>query len=116
MTSALPEAQALFAAAERDTGLSDYGDVQDPGFRKRVTLVLDNVRSRGLEPAAQAAASSVFLWHLTSRLRILEDRKRYPIAEERIVRPVIVMGEPRAGTTLLHALLGEDPGARPARF
>jgi hypothetical protein len=47
---------------------------------------------------------------LAGRLKLLLDRQRYPgIAEEKIARPVFIIGFPRSGTTLLHALLAEDP-------
>jgi hypothetical protein len=47
---------------------------------------------------------------LVSRLRIAADRKAYPeIAAAKIERPIFVSGFARSGTTLLHALLAEDP-------
>ena len=53
---------------------------------------------------------------LTSRLEFFEDRNRYPIADEVIERPMFVTGEPRTGTTLMHALMSVDPAARALRF
>jgi hypothetical protein len=58
----------------------------------------------------------VTLWLLTSRLRFFEDRKRYSIGDEKIERPLFATGEPRSGTTLLHALLAQDPNGRVLRF
>jgi hypothetical protein len=55
-------------------------------------------------------------WLLTSRLEFLEDRNRYPIADEVIAAPMFVTGEPRSGTTLMHALMSVDPDARALRF
>lgn len=50
---------------------------------------------------------------LATRLRLAADRKRLPgIAEERIERPIFVIGFARTGTTLIHSLLAEDPAAR----
>jgi hypothetical protein len=49
-------------------------------------------------------------------LQFFEDRRRYPIAAETIVRPVFATGEPRSGTTLLHALLSVHPNGRALRF
>ncbi len=50
---------------------------------------------------------------LVTRLNLLADRARLPgIAKESIVKPVFVIGFARTGTTLLHSLLTEDPGAR----
>ena len=55
-------------------------------------------------------------WLLTSRLEFIEDRNRYPIADEVIEAPMFVTGEPRSGTTLMHALMSVDPHARALRF
>ena len=37
-------------------------------------------------------------------------------AEERIERPIFVIGFGRTGTTLIHSLLPEDPGARAPKW
>ena len=106
-------ADALLARAEAETGLSDYGDDSLPArFRQGVSWI----RSQGMDEAGQRAAASVCLWLLTSRLQLLEDRKRYPIAAESIEKPLFATGEPRSGTTLLHALLSVDPNGRALRF
>jgi hypothetical protein len=49
-------------------------------------------------------------------LRFFADHTRYGLDREVIERPLIVTGEPRSGTTLLHALLSVDPEARALRF
>ena len=50
---------------------------------------------------------------LENRARVAADRLRCPaIAREPIVRPLFVVGLPRTGTTLLHALLAQDPATR----
>lgn len=50
---------------------------------------------------------------LAMRLRLSADRQRIPaIAQEKIERPIFVIGFARTGTTLIHSLLAEDPGAR----
>jgi hypothetical protein len=53
---------------------------------------------------------------LTSRLEFFADRRRHPVADEIIERPMFVTGEPRSGTTLMHALMSVDPDARALRF
>jgi hypothetical protein len=106
-------ADALLAGAEAQTRLHDYGDDTLPA---RFRLAADYLKSLGMDAAGERAAASVCLWLLTSRLEVFGDRKRYPIAEERIERPLFVTGEARSGTTLLHALLAVDPDARAPRF
>ena len=61
-------------------------------------------------------AAQVCRWLLTSRLEFIEDRNRYPIGDEVIEAPMFVTGEPRSGTTLMHALMSVDPHARALRF
>lgn len=48
------------------------------------------------------------------RLRqISDDRQRYPeIAEVEIKQPLFILGLPRCGTSVLHALINEDPDVR----
>jgi hypothetical protein len=104
---------ALLERAELETGLSDYGDETLPA---RVAIVLDAIRDSSLDAAGEAAASHTLHGLLTSRLRFFDDHRRWPLADEQVVRPLIATGEPRSGTTLLHALLAEDPHARALRF
>ena len=106
-------AQALLAQAEAETGLRDYGDDTLPGRFDQAVAYLQN---QGMDEAGERAAASVCLWLLTSRLQLIEDHKRFDLASERIEKPLFATGEPRAGTTLLHALLSVDPDGRALRF
>lgn len=108
------DASWLLAAAQRETGLSDYGD---PTLPLRFTQVIERLLDANMDAAGRDAAAEVCRHLLTSRLRVFEDHKRYPdISDEVIDRPVFVTGEPRSGTTLMHALLATDPDARALRF
>jgi hypothetical protein len=106
-------AEALLAQAQMQTGLRDYGD---DTFAARFAQATAYLQSLGMAEAGQHAAAAVCSWLLTSRLELIEDRKRYPIAQERIEKPLFATGEPRSGTTLLHALLSVDPNGRALRF
>jgi Sulfotransferase family len=99
---------ALFTLAERESGA--YG-LADEGLRARVATLVDWINQRGPYSVDQIAALRRQLQHvLASRLRIAADRKHYPgIAATKIERPIFVIGFARSGTTLLHALLAEDP-------
>jgi hypothetical protein len=108
------DADALLAAAEAETGLDDYGDDTLPA---RFRLAVEHLESIGMDEAGQRAGAAVCHWLLTSRLEFFEDFKRFPIAEEKIDKPLFATGgEPRSGTTLLHALLSVDPNGRALRF
>jgi hypothetical protein len=106
-------ANALLAQAEAETGLRDYGDDTLPD---RFGQAVSYLASLNMEEAGQRAAASVCLWLLTSRLQLMQDRQRLPIAAEKIEKPLFATGEPRSGTTLLHALLSVDPNGRALRF
>jgi hypothetical protein len=106
-------AAALLATAETAAGASDYGDDTLPA---RFGLAVDHLNNIGMDAAGEQAAADVCHWLLTSRLQLFADRKFFPIAAEIIERPMFATGEPRSGTTLMHALMSVDPGARALRF
>jgi hypothetical protein len=106
-------ARQLLEEAQQRTGLSDWCD---DGFPERFALAVSHINGIAMDEAGRTAAAENVLWLLTDRLRFFEDRKLYPLADEVIDRPMFVSGEPRSGTTLMHALLAVDPGARALRF
>jgi hypothetical protein len=102
---------ALMRDAEAATGLSDWGDAH---FREPLRILGDALdREAGLNAKGAAAMRERLYNTLRQRLLLIEDRKRYPeIAREPIARPIIVTGNGRSGTTLLHNLLSQIPGHR----
>ncbi len=112
MTGVL-NATAILARAQTETGLSDYGD---PTLPDRFGLAVEHLNELGLDAAGRQRAAEVCHWLLTSRLEFFQDRKSYPVAAETIERPMFATGEPRSGTTLMHALMAADPDARALRF
>jgi hypothetical protein len=107
------DADELLASATADTGLTDYAD---PTLPERFAVAVDHLNSLGMDATGIAEAAQVCGWLLTSRLEFIEDRNRYPIGDEVIDAPMFVTGEPRSGTTLMHALMSVDPDARALRF
>jgi len=108
------DAEALLQRAAQDTGLDDFGD---DTFRDRFAIAVGQLRALDLDEAGQRAAARVCLGLLASRLRFFDDHNTYPgLAAEVIDRPLFATGEPRSGTTLLHALLSVDPALRSLRF
>jgi hypothetical protein len=100
--------ESLVALAERDS--SGYG-LADAALLARFKQLIDWINARGPYSVDQLDGMRHQLQLLLSnRLRIALDRRRIPaIAEEKIERPIFVVGFPRSGTTLLHSLLAEDP-------
>jgi hypothetical protein len=104
------DADALIKQARIETGLSDFGS---DTFRPALERFVEVVASSSLHPSARVAAYGQMVNVLSWRLRMVADRSRYPaIADEEITAPLIVVGFPRCGTTLLHALLTACPGNR----
>ncbi|KUI28294.1 sulfotransferase [Mycobacterium sp. IS-1496] len=106
-------AENLLAEAENATGWHDYGD---PTLPERFAVAVDHLNAQGMDDEGRRRAAEVCHWLLTSRLEFFADRDRHPVADEVIERPMFVTGEPRSGTTLMHALMSVDPDARALRF
>jgi hypothetical protein len=103
----------LLDQAQSETGLGDWGDLTLP---ERFAIAVDLINDVGMAASGRQAAAKNCMWLLTDRLRFFSDRQRFPISDERIVRPMFVTGEPRSGTTLMHALMAVDPGGRSLRY
>jgi hypothetical protein len=79
---------------------------------------LDILRSEAtkLPKGESAALAGLLADQIGKNLQILADRKACPaIADEKIERPIVIIGMPRSGTSLLHALLAADPHNRTPR-
>lgn len=98
-------------AQQRAGGLADFGEGP---FLEPLALLLDSIeREAQLNAIGRIIAKERVLGHVVNRLGYVEDRKRHPeIAQERIVKPVFIIGLPRTGTTILHDLLAQDPDTR----
>ncbi|KDF01324.1 sulfotransferase [Mycolicibacterium aromaticivorans JS19b1 = JCM 16368] len=107
------DATDMLARARAETGSDDFGD---PSLPERFTLAVEHLNGIGMDVNGIAEATRVCHWLLTSRLELIADRSRFPIADEVIDRPMFVTGEPRSGTTLMHALMSVDPHGRALRF
>lgn len=106
-TGFVGQRQKLCEEATRRTGLDDFGE---PDFHEALDLLLDDLAASGLSPMGATAARENVLGHLTGRLRSNAGFKANPEAMRRpVVRPLIVTGIVRSGTTALHKLLSMDP-------
>ncbi len=86
----------------------------DPALTGRVARLVDWLNDQPpLSSERKAGVELQLRKLLANRLRLAADRKKIPgISEEKIERPIFVIGFARTGTTLLHSLLAEDPEAR----
>lgn len=105
---------ALEAAAVEATGLTDFGN---PSYREGLEVYVDSLdREAGLSEIGVLAVEGNLVASLRNRLRVVDWRATHPeVAAERVHAPLFVIGLPRTGTTLLSALLAEDPRRRALR-
>jgi hypothetical protein len=102
---------ALSAQAISETGLDDFGA---DDFREPLGVLLDALDHQAERSAmGRVSAHGQVLQLLKNRL-LLEDlvRAHPEILDERIERPIFIVGQPRTGTTHLHNLIAADPAMR----
>ena len=105
------EPEPLMAAAADATGLDDFGDTD---FVDRLDVLCRAFRTEGdLGDHGVAGQFALLTGLLRNRLLIEDLIGRHPeILDERILRPIVICGLPRTGTTHLHNLISADPALR----
>jgi hypothetical protein len=105
----------LLRKAIRQAGSSDFGD---DSFREGLRRFLASAESEAeLTLLGRLMVQGYTTDNLANRLRLVEWRKQHPELErEEIVAPLFIVGLPRTGTTILHALLEQDPANRSPLF
>ena len=98
---------ALMEAASQQAALTDFGD---PSFRKALEVLCDSLeREAKLSALGRQLLHGKFVELLVNRLRIEKYFKYHPeIEQEVLAAPVVIVGLPRTGTTLLQRLLACD--------
>jgi hypothetical protein len=97
--------------AHQATGLADLGDESWREGAERLISELND--GAALTDIGSAVAGTDFLEYLTSRMRVVDWVKRNPsIADADIRPPIVVLGQPRTGTTILFDVLAQDPANR----
>lgn len=109
LTSLDPE--AFLEAAQSQTGLTDYGET---AWQEAFRILLHSYRSESqFHERGRQLITRTMMRLLTNRLKIQEVFVQRPeILKIEIPRPVVILGLPRTGTTLLHNLMACDPKAR----
>lgn len=101
----------ILAKAQQKTGLSDFGP---DSFREGLDALLHSLNGEArLNTIGRIAGRSAVQGRLEDRLQVIDWAKRHPeVAEQRIQRPIFVLGFPRTGTTALYGALGTHPELR----
>lgn len=104
----------LEATATGRAGRDDFGD---PSYRQGLEVLVQSIAAEAaLSEIGAVAVEAQIVTALVNRLRVVDWRHRHPeVARERIVAPLVILGMPRTGTTLLSALLACDPARRALR-
>lgn len=100
--------EELIATACRVTGLADFGD---ESWREPFHVLMESMEQQSeLNLLGRIQAREYVLRSLIGRLQIEDTYKRHPeIDEEVIDAPLVVVGLPRSGTSILFELLSQDP-------
>src|SRR5215468_11660538 len=105
------DAARLIDAACTTTGLEDFGgDTWREGLDR---LVSDLEANAALNDLGRTIVEGEITTYLSNRLGIIAERDAHPeIATRDVVPPIVIIGQGRTGTTILHDLLAQDPGNR----
>jgi hypothetical protein len=98
-------------AACAATGCSDFGA---PTWRDGLERLVDSLHNdAGLNELGVALTDGEITTYLSDRLRIVADANAHPErAAVDVVPPIVIVGQARTGTTILHDLLAQDPATR----
>tara|TARA_B110000503_G_scaffold141430_1_gene234973 strand:+ start:8371 stop:9564 length:1194 start_codon:yes stop_codon:yes gene_type:complete len=98
---------SLLQHACRTTGLDDFGgELWRQPFRVLIQSLQEEAQLTLM--GRLMARSDIILW-LSTRLQVTDTLKRYPqILDEEIVAPMVIVGLPRSGTSILFELLSQD--------
>ena len=92
-------------------GLYDLGP---DSWREGLAVLVDTLETAPhVEPTGREDFRSQVVDALSNRLRVVDFHKEHPELDEgRIERPLIILGLPRTGTTVVSYLLDQDPARR----
>jgi len=99
---------SLLQHARRSTGLDDFGDER---WREPFRILVQSLEEEAdlTLMGRLMARSDILLW-LSTRLRVTDTLKQFPqILEEEVAAPMVIVGLPRSGTSILFELLSQDP-------
>jgi hypothetical protein len=106
--------EALFAAARKRAGLTDFGSWP---FEDALDRLLHSYETESrLTTLGRISVRELVVSLLENLLYMEQERKAVPsISDESITSPAFIIGLPRTGTTLLHGLMSEDRANRVPR-
>ena len=105
------DSQKLLQKARSKTGATA---IQLPQLEKGLDLLVKSINHESKPNSfGKLAAKSLFERTLIGRLKVEQHLQAHPEIEQTEIRkPIFIIGMPRTGTTILHALLNKDPQNR----
>ena len=104
------DAEKIIAKARKRSGFSGSVPKAEDGLRRLVDSILIDGKPN---PFGALAVKGLLERLLYGRYRIEQEMAANPWIEKQEIRePVFIIGMPRTGTTILHAILHEDPAHR----
>jgi Sulfotransferase family len=103
--------ERLIGTACEQTGLGDFGS---DSFREGLDRYVDALDAEAeLSEVGTLALEAQVTGNLVNRLRVVDWVARHPeVRDQQVIAPLVVVGLPRTGTTLMSRLLGCDPNRR----
>jgi hypothetical protein len=103
--------ERLVESALGATGLDDFGE---PTWQSGLERYVDSLNNDArLHELGEQVVAGEIVDYLSTRLGLLEWRKQHPeVTEADVVPPIVIVGQARTGTTILHDLLAQDPTNR----
>ena len=107
-------AKQLIEQACDTTGLDDFGT---DSWAEGLERLVDSLNAEAkLSELGEAIVSGELAGYLGDRLEIVAHRKAHPeISARDVTPPIVIVGQGRTGTTILHDLLAQDPAVRVPR-
>ena len=103
--------QQVLELAEAMTGLSDWGP--DDSFRVGLKILCESIEDMKPPVEWRHSFRRQLVHFANQRLHLRDDEVRHPeLLDEQIESPILIVGLPRTGTTVTHALLSLDPASR----
>jgi hypothetical protein len=103
--------EALVEQAVAQAGEDDFGE---PTWQEGLAILLDSLEqeSRLNQMGVEIALGGV-VDYLATRLALTAWRRDHPeVADGTVERPIVIVGQPRTGTTILFDVLAQDPSLR----
>lgn len=112
MASGRFERTHLVDEALARAGEDDFGEAT---WQEGLDILLDSLQHEArLNELGVEIATAEVVAYVANRLAINAWRRDHPeVAEGRVERPIVIIGQPRTGTTILYDLLARDPSLRP---